>query len=917
MQWQEFRSHIRHLSTSDLARIEKAFILGKKMHEGQLRKSGEPYFIHPITVALMLVDMHGDCDTIIAALLHDTVEDTPLTLREIDEQFHGTVATLIDGLTKLSSADIATNPKLDEQIESMRKIFTLMEQDVRIMVIKLVDRLHNMQTIEFLAPAKQTSLARETLDVYVKIADKLCMQDMRDELQALCLSTLEPDLSAELMTLRMKNEERGLSVIDSMKSTLRSHDPVLISHMSLSYESKTWDQLRTQYTEGSTIRTGQSFITIAFICDDIDTCYRTLGALHQHWKREVLSFQDFINAPQLNGYRGLHTTLITEDGTRIRCKIRTCEMHTYARYGIVMKCFDAKFAGAQDYVPWTKRITPLTMDTEGSSTDFWQSLQSDILGETITIHGPGDTTVQLPKGATALDGAFYLLKKNALRIQTIKKNGHTVRFDTTLENADSLDLTLADHETYSHDWFQSLHTTYSQAILRSAIATLPLEERATIGRKELQKVFKARQQGFIEEFSERSLSAKAKELGYASIDEIVIAIGDGRKTAEEMYELLYEKSHIAPHTSRATYSIRYDTESSELFSYLHSLLLEYGVIVKNIDYRRMDKKMRCILSVDIFEDSIPELIRTLQSAGAINISVQEKSWKHLTLLITIVSLWGIHPVLARWFLLHGVPPITLLTFRLGVFSVCSIILFFVWKIFSKQRYAPIPRIVRLAILPAVSTVALATVMYEALLVVPSALHLGIMRFNILLIPWIATLRSKSPSCSRLGILLCAVGGIVFSIFQPPITMTIGILLSIGTMAIYGTYSQVISSTLLDNKIGLRYPYLLFVTGLLLSVVTLILAPYAHFANLHVGMILALICFMIICVFIPHACYYALLHKRPRHYAADPFFLEAPIAMVGEFLLLGTLLLPSAYFAICVSLLALFIIQWRKNTHSIL
>lgn len=591
-------------------------------------------------------------------------------------------------------------------------------------------------------------------------------------------------------------------------------------------------------------------------------------------------------------------------------------MHAYARQGIVMKCFDSKALGVQDYLPWTKRITPLTIDTEGSSTDFWQSLQSDILGETITIHGPGDTTVQLPKGATVLDGAFYLLKTNALRTLAIRKNGQAVRFDSKLENASSLEMTLEDTDVFSHDWFQALNTSFSQAILRSAMNKLPLQKRAEIGRTKLQQVFKTRQQGFIEEFNEIALSTKAKELGYASIDEVAIAIGEGRRSAEEMYELLYEKSRVEPHASLTSFSIRYDTDTPELFSYLHSLLLEYGVMVKSIDYRRIAQKMRCILSVKMREEDVPALIDSLCSAGATNISLQERSWKHFTLLLTIVSLWGIHPVVARWFLLRGVAPITLFTFRLGIFCICSIILFSAWRLFSERRYAPIPSVLRLAFLPALSTIALASLMYEALLIIPSPLHLGIMRFNILLIPGIALLRKKSASLTKISILVIAIIGLLIVLIQPSLSIVTALVLSIGTMAMYATYSQVISSTLLDNKIGLRYPHLLFTTGLLLGFVALILIPYAHLTSLTLAMIIGLSLFMTVCVFIPHACYYALLHKRPRHYAADPFFLEAPIAVVGEILLLGTVLMPSVYVTIGIALLALFVIQWRKNTHFI-
>ena len=207
MQWSEFRAHVRHLSSEDLDRVKTAFGRGEEAHSGQKRKSGEPYFTHCIAVANSLADMGADADTIIAALLHDAIEDTPLTLEMIEQEFDSSVPSLIDGVTKLDETELKENPTFEQETETLRKIFTYMQQDVRIMIIKLADRLHNMQTLKFLDPKRQQSLAEETRDVYVKIADRLSMRDFRDELEALCISILEPDLFGQLTELRRKNKK--------------------------------------------------------------------------------------------------------------------------------------------------------------------------------------------------------------------------------------------------------------------------------------------------------------------------------------------------------------------------------------------------------------------------------------------------------------------------------------------------------------------------------------------------------------------------------------------------------------------------------------------------------------------------------------------------------------------------------------
>ena len=564
MQWQELRSHIRHLPALNITRIGQAFELGKKMHQGQKRKSGEPYFNHPVAVAHMLLDLHADTDTIIAALLHDTVEDTPLTLAEIDRDFDGSVAALIDGVTKLSSKDVAMSPKLDEQIETLRKIFTLMQQDVRIMVIKLVDRLHNMQTIEFLSPERQKTLSKETIEVFVKIADKLCMQDMRDELESLCLAVLEPEKFSALLELRTSSEQRGSAIIGQIRTSLQTHDTALGTKAELVFEHKTWDQMKAQLSVGGSVATGVSFITVAFVCENLDACYLMLGTLHQLWKREVLSFQDFINEPQLNSYRGLHTTIIVQDGTRVRCKIRTKEMHQYARRGVTTVCFTGT-TEISKILPWTERLSSLTTDTEGSSNDFWENLKSDILGESIIIHGPGDVVVQLPKGSSVLDSVFYLFQHEAVRTETIRMNGVEIAFKTLLVNAASIEVTFSKNRKVTREWIDWTHTGIAAAKLHLALSEEPRETKISTGRSILGSLFAERGKGSLEEFDDRVLSTSLQLKGFGSLQDASIAIAEGRKKPDDIFAALFsEKKRARPSSERRLHTVRFTMQKDNI-----------------------------------------------------------------------------------------------------------------------------------------------------------------------------------------------------------------------------------------------------------------------------------------------------------------------------------------------------------------
>ncbi len=667
MQWQEFRTHVRHLPAKDLARVEHAFVLGKKMHGDQKRRSGEPYFMHPVAVAHMLSEMGADADTIIAALLHDTVEDTPLTLDEIDAQFGGSVASLIDGVTKLSSKDVAMSPKLDEQIETLRKIFTLMQKDIRIMVIKLVDRLHNMQTVEFLPPERQKLLARETLEVFVKIADRLCMQDIRDELESLCVQVLDPEAYAKLSALRIANEHSGNTVVDGMHEKLRIYDRLLFAKTTLHFESKTWDQLRAQSAAGTSVITGLSTVTAVFTCPDIDSCYRIMGSLHQLWKREVLSFQDFINGPQINGYRGLHTTIIAHDGTRVRCKIRTKEMQEYARKGVTTLCFKSD-TNIADILPWTKNLRPLAADTEGNSNDFFQSLKSDILGESIIIHGPDDSTVRLPREATALDGSFYLQQENALRTVSIRVNGLTVPFSATLQNAAAIDIALGASITCTREWLRHVQTGFAAAKIRIALAKQSEQQKLSTGKEMLQAIFTERKQGFLEEFKEDKLQAKLQALGYKNMNDVYASIGDGRLEPGDVFTALFEESskNGPPKTVPATI-VRYtvNMDSAETMDRLNLVHRAYGSHLEDIRYHRIENGQGVVtLRTRMLQSAGSRFRLALSAAGATNTSEKQlPNARHFFVIVILVLLWGLDPIFAKMLMGADVTPATFTVIR--------------------------------------------------------------------------------------------------------------------------------------------------------------------------------------------------------------------------------------------------------------
>ena len=918
MQWSEFRAHVRHLSSEDLDRVKTAFGRGEEAHSGQKRKSGEPYFTHCIAVANSLADMGADADTIIAALLHDAIEDTPLTLEMIEQEFDSSVPSLIDGVTKLDETELKENPTFEQETETLRKIFTYMQQDVRIMIIKLADRLHNMQTLKFLDPKRQQSLAEETRDVYVKIADRLSMRDFRDELEALCISILEPDLFGQLTELRRKNKKTNDMNIHKIITALHESHLSLIQNISIKCEPKSWGRLHAQLEAKGSSVTGVSALTAVFICKDTETCYRVFGALHQCYQRETLSFEDYINSPQINGYQGLHTTIILEDGTRVRCKIRTEEMDEYAYRGITTKCFDSEAMGILDYLPWTNRIATLSADTADRSEQFWASLQSDILGDSIVIHGPNDKTFTLPKGSTALDGALYLYAEKALAVTSIKVNGKEVTFSTPLEHAASLDLTLANKPVVKREWLEWVQTGFATATIRTALGQQSDRRKINIGQYLLCEALKDHKAGFIEEFKQEGFKEGLQSLGYSSLREAYISIADGHLEPEEIYTAIFAPRKTKNLLQKKLCTVRYSVpvDNPDIHAQLAKVHQEFHAFFKQVYYSEQHPKHLAFTKVKVHlsPDEQKAYINKLIIVGAKEVEIFSVS-SLLKLKIgigIIILLWGINPVIAKWFLSQGITPLSIVTIRMFAFFLYATVFFVGWKFFFGKVYKPIPHAMKRALLPAIGLFALPIFTYYALTMIPPSVHLTILRFNVLLLPlFTLTAQRTIKSRSFLFTMFVCLAGLGLLLLMPTNLPAIGILLSVLALFTYSSYSLITEHTLQRHKIGDRYPQLLLNIGVLLGIFGVILAMFQPLNHIWNSSTLPIALYVLICVFIPHTCFNAILKKLQFKYITDMFLVEIPIAIVAEVLLLSIVLSPTLYLIITGILAAILLVRWKS------
>lgn len=863
MTWQQFSAVLRRFPEKDQREIERAYKLGEKMHAGQKRKSGEPYFTHPVTVARMLIDLWADKQTIIAALLHDTVEDTPLTLDEIEMEFGPSVRALVEGVTKLSREELGGRPTLDEQIETLRKIFNLMQEDVRIMVIKLIDRLHNMQTTQFLSPERREALARETLLIYARIADRLCMYDLSQELEALCMGILEPEVFAKLSTAKKESDKKAEQVALTMRSELHVKHGDVLRAVEVLPEQKSWHRLRQQLeAEGAAI-TGVTGITVVFVCPDIDTCYRILGLLHQQWRRETLSFQDFINSPQINGYRGLHTTVILSNGTRIRCKIRTQEMHRYALQGIATLCFENAGKDILEYLPWARRISPLTEDTKDRSREFWDSLQNDILGESIVLHGQGDETVHLPLGSTALDGAFYLFKDLALRVSSIKVNGKDASFRTALKHGDSLHVTLSDTQTVQREWLEWTETGLATANIRSALALSAPEESMLHGKSLLQHLMHQHKLGFLEEFEPAMLIERLRPLGLVSLDELYLSIAQGRLSAEEAFAALFESKK--QQAVRRPTSIRYaiPMEDVQTMDSVNAIHRSHGDHLNDIRYHRGMQGQLGSVSVygQFTSEEADNLARQLKSAGAIGLQIQRG---RLALLIPSIAcmllLWGLDPLLAKFFLLQGVHPMSF-----GLIRAVSVFLLSLATLYWTRQESRLSRISFTSPTLWLSGIAfffVSVLTYFALDAGSPVLYNTIFRSNSFFISLPDLLHSPSPLAAITATALTVGGMVMLGTLAVP---GYALLLSLAVLFFFSVYTSASNRFQKSARVLARLPQFFTVTSGVAALGALIayLALPAPLPSPQFGMVIA--GYSIVFVGMPYLLFYTL--RREVGYAA--------------------------------------------------
>ena len=528
----------------DIAKLEKAYELARTAHEGQMRESGEPYLTHPLEVAYILADLELDCDTLVGALLHDVVEDTSYTVADINREFGESVGIIVDGVTKLSKIQYTTAE--EQQVENLRKMFLAMAKDVRVILIKLADRLHNMRTIKAKSEKKQREKARETLEVYAALAHRLGMSKIKWELEDLSLKYIDPVAYKEITeSINLKKQEREQFINDIMDSLKKKTDEMGINSHVMGRAKHFYSIYRKMFTQNKSIDELYDLFAVRIIVDSIKDCYAVLGMVHELYYPIPGRFKDYIAMPKPNMYQSLHTTVIGPDGTPFEIQIRTWEMHRVAEFGIAAHWkYKEGVSGKTDVdakLEWIRQLLEIqnsVVDTD----DFMRTLKIDLFTDEVFVFTPKGDIINLPAGSTPIDFAFSIHSAVGCKMAGVKVNGKITTLDYILQNGDIVDImTSSAVRGPSRDWLKLCKTSGARSKINQWLKRECRDENIQHGKelidRELRRVNLSHSQLFRTEW----VDMLCKKYSFSSLDDFYAAVGYGGLTVNKVVGKLREE----------------------------------------------------------------------------------------------------------------------------------------------------------------------------------------------------------------------------------------------------------------------------------------------------------------------------------------------------------------------------------------
>ena len=521
----------------DARRLTRAFEFGKRAHHGQMRASGEPYFTHPVAVANILVDMRLDEESVITALLHDTVEDCEVTLETLHSEFGGDVAQLVDGVTKLSRLATRSLPS-SAQAENFRKLLMAMSEDVRVLMVKLADRTHNMRTLSFIPkPEKRHRIARETMDIYAPLAERIGLTKLQTELEDSAFEILNGEMRQSILTrLEFLTSEAKLT-IPTISVELQSTIERAGIECSVSGRLKSpYSIWRKMQTKAVTMDQLADIVAFRVLVPTKDDCYRALGQLHQNYPTVMGRFKDYVSTPKRNGYQSLHTGVLGPQNHRIEVQIRTPEMHSVAEHGVAAHWHYKR--ARQDNTPpkykWIQELVGL-LDEEAGADEFLEHTKMDLYHDQVFCFTPRGDLIALPRGATAVDFAYAVHTQVGESCMGVRINGKTRQLATELQNGDQIEILTSPDAKPRAEWESFVMTGRAKSAIRRFTRAQRVTEFTRIGRTRIEKTFREHDKPFRSRALEKTLFA----FGVTRVEEVFALVGEDRLSPLRVLERLY------------------------------------------------------------------------------------------------------------------------------------------------------------------------------------------------------------------------------------------------------------------------------------------------------------------------------------------------------------------------------------------
>ncbi|HZH03189.1 MAG TPA: bifunctional (p)ppGpp synthetase/guanosine-3',5'-bis(diphosphate) 3'-pyrophosphohydrolase, partial [Myxococcaceae bacterium] len=526
----------------DLDILKKAYVYSAKVHQGQLRSSGEPYLVHPLEVAGILSQLKLDEASIVTGLLHDTIEDTLATFEELTELFGSEVAQLVDGVTKLSKFSASASLSQEEkQAENFRKMIIAMARDIRVILVKLADRTHNMRTLEYMKEEKQVRIAQETLDIYAPLANRLGISWIKSELEDLSLRYLKPQEYADLQSKvgrRKKEREKYVDdVVKLIESKLKERNLQGQVQGRFKHLYSIYKKMKSQGIDFDQIH---DIIAFRILMPTVPSCYEALGLIHQLWKPVPGRFKDFIAIPKPNMYQSLHTTVIGPLGERVEVQIRTEEMHKIAEEGIaahwaykegkVISKDDEKFAWLRQLMEWQQDLK--------DPKEFLETVKVDLFTDEVFVFTPKGDVRSLPRGATPVDFAYAIHSDVGSRCVGAKVNGKIVPLRYKLKNGDTVEVLTSPQAHPSKDWLTFVKTSRAQQRIRAYIKEQQREKSLQLGRELTEREFRRASLNLNKMIKGGDLTTLVQEMGFRTEDDLLVAVGYGKVDPHQLVQKL-------------------------------------------------------------------------------------------------------------------------------------------------------------------------------------------------------------------------------------------------------------------------------------------------------------------------------------------------------------------------------------------